>query len=141
MKRTPEKNSGFSMIELLVVLVILGLLAGIVGPQFFGQVDSSKVRTTETQVKMLKMALQTYRLDVGQFPDALSHLNDKPANASSYWRGLYLDEDLPRDPWNNAYIYKRDSGARQGFVLYSFGADGQKGGEGINADVGYLEQN
>ncbi len=132
-----KKQHGFTMIELLVVLVILGLLAGLVGPQFFGKVDSSKVRTAETQVKMLKMSLQTFRLDVGRYPNKLSELNSAPANLAQ-WDGPYLDENLPLDPWNNDYIYLLDGSAPQGFYLYSLGADGAPGGEDINADVGYV---
>ena len=133
-----QRNFGFTMIELLVVLVILGLLAGLVGPQFFGKVDSSKVRTAETQVKMLKMALQTYRLDVGQFPSSLGDLQSAPSNGGSYWDGPYLEENVPLDPWNNDYVYRRDSNAPQGFYLFSRGADGIEGGEELNADVGYV---
>ena len=133
-----KSKRGFTMIELLVVLVILGLLAGLVGPQFFGKVDSSKVRTAETQIKMLKMALQTYRLDVGAYPNQLSHLQTAPGNSAQFWDGPYLDEDLPLDPWNNPYQYRRDSNAQQGFYLFSMGADGVTGGEDLNADVGYV---
>jgi general secretion pathway protein G len=136
MKKTLE--SGFTMIELLVVLVILGLLAGLVGPQFFGKVDSAKVRTAETQVKMLKMALQTYRLDVGAYPNDLDELRQAPAAVKSYWDGPYLDENLPKDPWNNDYQYRLDSKAEQGFYLYSLGADGAEGGEDLNGDIGYV---
>ncbi|WP_332874133.1 type II secretion system major pseudopilin GspG [Alteromonas sp. IB21] len=131
---------GFTMIELLVVLVILGLLAGLVGPQFFGKVDSSKVRTAETQVKMLKMALQTYRLDVGTYPSSLEALSTAPAADKNYWDGPYLEEELPLDPWNNPYVYLKDSSAPQGFYLYSYGADGKSGGEDLNADVGYVQE-
>lgn len=139
MKKLVRVQSGFTMIELLVVLVILGLLAGLVGPQFFGKVDSSKVRTAETQVKMLKMALQTYRLDVGQYPGALADLQREPAG-NQYWAGPYLDEDVPLDPWNNDYVYRRDSNAPQGFYLFSRGADGIEGGDELNADVGYVPE-
>ena len=132
-----HRQLGFTMIELLVVLVILGLLAGLVGPQFFGKVDSSKVRTAETQVKMLKMALQTYRLDVGRYPGALADLRSKPSEAGNYWQGPYLDDTLPKDPWNNDYQYRLDSNADQGFYLYSLGADGVEGGEELNAEIGY----
>ncbi|MBC3764939.1 type II secretion system major pseudopilin GspG [Neptunicella marina] len=134
----PTKQRGFSMIELLVVLVILGLLAGLVGPQFFGKVDDSKVRTAETQIKMFKMVLQTYRLDMGRYPNALQDLRTKPSDAGDYWRGPYLDESIPKDPWNNDYQYRRDSVAEQGFYLYSYGADGVAGGDDNNADVGYV---
>jgi len=136
MKKSSEH--GFTMIELLVVLVILGLLAGLVGPQFFGKVDSAKVRTAETQVKMLKMALQTYRLDVGTYPKSLTDLRSPPADDKEYWRGPYLDENLPEDPWNQEYQYRLDSKAEQGFYLYSLGIDGVEGGEELNADIGYV---
>lgn len=132
-----KKNHGFTMIELLVVLVILGLLAGIVGPQFFGKVDSSRVRTAETQIKMLKMALQTYRLDVGSYPASLEELRSKPAN-NAFWDGPYLDEGVPLDPWNNAYVYEMNSDAENGFYLYSLGADLKAGGTDLNADIGYV---
>ncbi|GEA09459.1 type II secretion system protein GspG [Alteromonas sp. KUL42] len=136
--RNMKHSRGFTMIELLVVLVILGLLAGLVGPQFFGKVDSSKVRTAETQVKMLKMALQTYRLDVGQYPPSLEGLRTAPNEAKQYWDGPYLEEGVPLDPWNNDYIYEINGKADHGFYLYSYGADGQPGGDDINADVGYV---
>ena len=136
-----KKNSGFSMIELLVVMVILGLLAGLVAPQFFGKVDSSKVRTADTQIKMLKMALQTYRLDVGQYPASIESLRVKPQNDNGFWDGPYLEESIPLDPWNTPYVYQKDTSAEQGFYLYSYGADSQPGGEGINADIGYVPNN
>jgi general secretion pathway protein G len=141
MNMRKNTQSGFSMIELLVVLVILGLLAGLVGPQFFGKVDSAKVRTAETQVKMLKMALQTYRLDVGGYPQELADLRSAPASVADYWDGPYLDEKLPKDPWNKEYQYRLDSAADQGFYLYSLGADGVEGGEDLNADIGYVAEN
>jgi general secretion pathway protein G len=133
-----KRQFGFSMIELLVVLVILGLLAGLVGPQFFGKVDSAKVRTAETQVKMFKMALQTYRLDVGNYPVSLDDLSTAPANVSNYWDGPYLGEKMPKDPWNNNYQYRLDSAAAQGFYLYSLGADGAEGGDELDAEIGYV---
>ncbi|GLR70874.1 type II secretion system major pseudopilin GspG [Agaribacter marinus] len=138
--RHKSKNTGFSIIELLVVLVILGLLAGIVGQQFIGKAESSKVPAAETQIKVLKMALQTYRLDVGAYPDELKYLNTKPSERNKYWAGPYLDDELPLDPWHNDYVYKRDASAPQGFYLYSKGADGQDGGDDLNADVGYVPQ-
>ncbi|MFT7413124.1 MAG: general secretion pathway protein G [Paraglaciecola sp.] len=136
-----KRQVGFSMIELLVVLVILGLLAGLVGPQFFGKVDSAKIRTAETQVKMFKMALQTYRLDMGNYPSALDDLSTAPANVRNYWDGPYLDEKMPKDPWNNNYQYRLDSSTAQGFYLYSWGADGKEGGDELNTDIGYVPVN
>jgi len=138
-----SRTLGFSMIELLVVLVILGMLAGLVGPRLFGKLDSSKVKTAETQVKMLKGALLTYRLDVGDFPDTddgLKALVRKPSNerAASNWQGPYLDDEVPLDPWSRDYQYSREPSGLQDFTLYSLGADGKPGGEGLDADVGFV---
>ncbi len=135
-------NRGFTLIELLVVLVILGMLAGLVGPRLFSNVDKSKVKTADTQVKMLRGSLQTYRLDVGSYPSTeqgLAALMRKPSDVSN-WQGPYLEDELPKDPWNNAYVYKSPVDNLQGFALYSLGADGKPGGDGLDADVGYLEK-
>lgn len=136
-------QSGFSLIELLVVLVILGLLAGLVGPRLFTKVDTSKVKTAETQIKMLKSALQVYRLDMGTYPtteQGLAALNSRPASGRGLelWQGPYLDEEMPVDPWGRPYHYQLKPSKTQPFSLFSYGADGQPGGEGINADIGYL---
>jgi len=141
MKR--KLNQGFTLIEMLVVLVIIGLLAGLVGPKLFTKVDSSKVQTAQTQVKMFKGALETLRLDIGRFPtepEGLALLNTAPADEKvrGRWRGPYLDEELPRDPWGNPYQYSLPGANNQPFALYSLGADGKRGGEGFDADVGYL---
>lgn len=135
-----NKVKGFSLIELLVVLVILGLLGGLVGPRLFTRVDASKVDTAETQVRMLKAALQTYRLDTGRYPtteESLQVLVTQPANVKR-WAGPYLEEELPNDPWDNPYVYIDRADNFQGFALYSRGADGVDGGEELNADVGFL---
>ena len=136
-------NAGFTLIEMLVVLVIIGLLAGLVGPKLFGKVDASKVQTAQTQVKMLKGALESMRLDLGRFPtteEGLALLNAAPKDdkTRSRWRGPYLDDDVPMDPWGTSYQYSVPGSNGQPFALYSFGADGKPGGEGTDADVGYL---
>lgn len=136
-------NSGFTLLEMLVVLVIIGLLAGLIGPRLFTKVDSAKVQTAQTQIKMLKGALETLRLDIGRFPtesEGLALLNTAPTDGTlkSLWRGPYLDEDLPKDPWGNPYQYSRPGTNGQPFALYSLGADGKRGGEGLDADLGYL---
>lgn len=141
-KHHNRRSTGFTLIEILVVLVILGLLAGLVGPRLFGKVDSSKVKTAETQVKMLKTALQTFRLDVGRFPntdEGLAALGKKPEGGDiPAWAGPYLDEALPLDPWGHPYEYRDQPAEGQDFTLYSLGADGEAGGEGLAADIGYL---
>lgn len=133
-------HAGFSLIELLVVLVIMGMLAGLVGPRLFSKVDSAKVKTAQTQVKMLKAALQSYRLDVGRYPtteEGLKALMSQPETAKR-WQGPYLDDELPMDPWYTPYNYIAGLDNLQGFALYSYGADTKEGGEGLNAEVGYL---
>jgi general secretion pathway protein G len=137
-----RRSAGFTLIEILVVLVILGMLAGLVGPRLFTKVDSSKVKTAETQVKMLKSALQTFRLDMGRYPETdegLEALMKRTAGTDAQlWAGPYLEEALPVDPWGAPYQYSAEPSSVQEFTLYSFGADGAAGGEGLDADLGYL---
>jgi general secretion pathway protein G len=132
---------GFTLLEMLVVLVIIGLLAGLVGPRLFGRVDESKVKTAEVQIKMIKGALHTLRLDIGRFPTAqegIQLLYSPPGDEQLklLWKGPYLDEQIPSDPWGTSYQYSIPGRDNQPFALYSFGADGTPGGEGINADIG-----
>ena len=134
-------TAGFTLLEMLVVLVIMGLLAGLVGPQLLSRVDTSKVSAASTQVRMLKTALETMRLDIGRFPtkeEGLDLLNKPPRDEQTLrrWHGPYLSEDVPLDPWGNSYIYAPD--VQSYVILYSLGADGKPGGEGANADVGFL---
>lgn len=136
-----RRRDGFTLLEMLVVLVIIGLLAGLVGPQLLGRADSAKVTTAQTQIKMLKGALETLRLDVGRFPtdaEGLSLLVNAPTDTrlAAMWQGPYLSDDIPLDPWGSAYQYKLNS--RSAFSLYSWGADGKPGGSGLDEDVGIL---
>jgi len=137
------KYQGFTLLEMLVVLVIIGLLAGLVGPQIFGNIDKSKIKTAETQVKMLKSAIGTLYLDIGRYPtneEGLAILNVPPKDepTKSLWKGPYLAEALPVDPWNHPYQYSIPGHQGQPFALYSLGSDGQVGGEGNAADIGSL---
>src|ERR1700757_2210447 len=136
-----SRAAGFTLLEMLVVLVIIGLLAGLVGPQLMGRVDTSKVTTADTQSRMLKSALDTMRLDIGRYPtkdEGLAMLSTAPKDEriARKWQGPYLSEDLPLDPWGNPYQYNPISPTN--IVLFSFGADGQAGGDGLNADIGFL---
>ena len=138
--QTLGASAGFTLLEMLVVLVIIGLLAGLVGPQLMSRVDTSKVTAADTQVRMLKSALDTMRLDIGRYPtkdEGLAMLVEPPKDerAARKWQGPYLSEALPNDPWGNPYQY---APAGNAVFLFSYGADGQPGGEGINADVGFL---
>ncbi len=141
--RKRKGAGGFTLLEMLVVLVIIGLLASLVGPRLFTKVDASKVQTAQAQVKMLKGAVETFRLDTGRFPTAaegLAVLTAAPGDEKirARWRGPYLDEALPADPWGNPYQYSVPGANGQPFALYSLGADGKRGGEGYDADIGYL---
>lgn len=134
---------GFTLLEMLVVLVIIGLLAGLVGPRLFSKVDTSRVQTAETQIKMLKGTLETLRLDIGRFPteaEGLALMVSQPADEKlrARWRGPYLDGDVPLDPWGTPYQYAVPGANNQPVALYSLGADGKRGGEGIDADIGLL---
>ena len=134
---------GFTLLEMLVVLVIIGLIASLVGPRLFSRVDASKVQVADTQVRMLRGAIETFHLEVGRLPtteEGLSALSTPPADerAKARWRGPYLDEAVPADPWGNPYVYSMPGRDGRPFALYSLGADGQPGGEGNDADVGFL---
>lgn len=127
---------GFTLLELLVVMVIIGLLAGYVGPKYFGQVGKSEVKVARAQIDAFEKALDQYRLDTGHYPSTsqgMSALMSKPANEAK-WDGPYLKKALPSDPWGNAYQY-RQPGEHGEFDLYSYGKDGQQGGTGENADI------
>lgn len=146
MRTTPlGQQQGFTLLEMLVVLVIIGLLAGLVGPKLFSRLDASKVQTAEAQVKMLRGTVEMLRLDLGRVPTAQEGLGllDAPPSTpreAALWRGPYLDDVLPLDPWGNAYQYAVPGAGGQAFALFSLGADGQAGGEGDNADIGILPQ-
>ena len=137
---------GFSLLELLVVMVILGLLVGLVGPRLFTKVDESRIQTAAAPIKMLRAAVDTMRLDMRRIPtvdEGLSLLTRPPADpaAAKTWRGPYIDDKLPVDPWGNAYRYAVPGADGQPYALYSLGADGKPGGTGDDADIGILPAN
>ncbi|WP_258239966.1 type II secretion system major pseudopilin GspG [Pseudidiomarina homiensis] len=127
-----RSERGFTLIELLIVIVILGLLASLVAPQMFSKVDSSKIKTAETQMKMLETSLNTYRLDMGRYPEKLDQLL---ASDEANWQGPYFPKEVPPDPWGNDYVYKMPGDNGKPFTLMSLGADGSEGGEDTNADI------
>ena len=127
---------GFTLLELLVVMVIIGLLAGYVGPKYFAQVGKSEVKTAKAQIVSLEQALDQYRLDVGHYPtteQGLSALFVKPGDEPK-WNGPYLKKETPPDPWGKPYIYKQP-GEHGEVDLVSYGKDGQPGGSDNAADI------
>ncbi len=129
-------HRGFTLLELLVVMVIIGLLAAYVGPKYFSQIGKSEIKITKAQIDALEKALDAYRLDVGRYPSTeqgLAALEAKPSNEAK-WGGPYLKKAVPLDPWGKPYQY-RAPGEKGEFDLFSFGKDGQAGGEGENADI------
>lgn len=131
-----RSDRGFTLLELLVVIVIIGLLAGLVAPRYFDQVGKSNTKIAKAQIDALEKALDQYRLDVGTYPtteQGLAALNAKPQNADR-WAGPYLKKAVPPDPWGNRYVYK-SPGDHGEYDLYSLGQDNQPGGNGEAADV------
>jgi general secretion pathway protein G len=130
------RSPGFTLLELLVVVAIIGLLSAYVGPKYFGQIGKSEQALAKSQVESFQRALGTYRLDVGAFPtteEGLAALVSKPANAAK-WNGPYLSKAVPLDPWGKPYVYKAP-GSKGDYDLLSWGKDGQPGGSGDAADV------
>ncbi len=132
-----KSEKGFSLIELIVVLVILGLLAAVVAPRVYDKLARGKEQIAKIQIKELEGALQLFSFDVGRYPntsEGLDALVRNPGNLES-WRGPYLGKtELPRDPWGKPYIY-RCPGQHGDYDLFSYGPDGVEGGEGENADI------
>jgi general secretion pathway protein G len=132
---------GFTLIEMLVVIIVIGLLAGLVGPRILGRVSEAKTATARTQVELLGMALDNYRLDNGSYPtteQGLAALEEKPARdpVPINWRGSYLKKAIPSDPWGRAYGYASPGEHdRTAYDLWTYGRNGEPGGEGDDADV------
>jgi general secretion pathway protein G len=136
LNKQKRRDAGFTLIELMIVLFILGLLAALVAPRLMGRVGQAKIKSAHAQIQLLATALDLYHLDVGRYPseeEGLRSLRDKPESATT-WGGPYLDKPVPKDPWGRDYIYKAP-GEHGPYDLYSMGADGQPGGESENADI------
>ncbi len=138
-RRRDGRQRGFSLIELLIVMVILGLLASLVGPRMFGKLGMAKQKTAKTQIEMLMSALDSYRLDVGRYPSTQEGLEALVQNPGvEGWNGPYLAKAVPNDPWGRPYYYE-NPGQHGEVDIYSYGADGQPGGDGEDADVNSWE--
>lgn len=131
-----KKQKGFTLIEVLIVMVILGLLAALVGPRMFGKVGKSKQKAAKSQIALFETTLDTYRLDMGKYPagdEGLQVLREKPEDSEN-WDGPYLAKEVPLDPWGNAYVYICP-GEHGEYDIISLGADKNPGGEGEDMDI------
>ncbi len=133
-----RSKQGYSLLEILIVLTIIGLIAALVGPRLFAQLDHSKVTTARVQVRSLEAALGTMRLDIGRYPTSAEGLNllvqGDPKTVQG-WAGPYLGGGLPKDPWGHPYGYEAPAGETGAAKVYSYGSDGKAGGDGAAADI------
>jgi general secretion pathway protein G len=137
LRSRPGLQSGFTLLELLVVMAIIGLLAGFVAPRYFAQVGKSQVKVTRAQIDAFDKALDQFRLDVGRYPtteEGLQALVVQP-NGEPNWHGPYLKKGVPADPWGRPYVYEQPGTHGGDFELQSYGKDGRPGGSGEDADI------
>jgi general secretion pathway protein G len=135
-KKRWKDQKGFTLVELIVVVIIIGLLAGLVVPQFIRQEEKATAKAAKAQIELLGTALDTYRLDVGRYPstqDGLQALTQRPGGVER-WDGPYLKKEVPADPWGKPYVYK-SPGDHGPYDIISYGADGVPGGESNNRDI------
>jgi general secretion pathway protein G len=141
MGSSKRPSLGFTLIEMLVVVVIIGVLASIVGPRFFGKADEAKIAAAKSQLEVFSLALDSYQLDTGDYPSqeqGLKALVEKPNTGTipKNWNGPYLRKrEIPLDPWGRAYGYVKPGKRNPDYDLYCLGKDGKDGGNGDNADI------
>lgn len=132
------EKAGYSLLEILIVLTIIGLIATFVGPRLLAQLDRSKVTAARVQIRAISSAIETMHLDIGRYPSASEGLNllvQAPQDATNGWAGPYLDNSVPSDPWRRPYVYEPPTSVDSRPRVLSLGADGQQGGSGNAADI------
>ena len=138
-KRKRDIKAGFTMVELMAVLIILGLLAALVVTKVAGKIDQARVTTTKANLKSLHMAVNQFKMDTSRFPSeemGLEELIEQPSDVTSWEPGGYLETtDIPKDGWGEEFIYERFPESGKSFVIKSFGADKEEGGEGYDTDL------
>jgi general secretion pathway protein G len=136
--RRHRTQAGFTLIEMMVVMVIIGLLMALVGPRFIRQEEKAKLKACRAQIELLGTALDTFRLDVGRYPtsqEGLAALQQRPFGIDR-WDGPYLKKgNVPKDPWDRPYYYRAPGDGGRPYDLLSYGADGAPGGDGDNKDI------
>jgi general secretion pathway protein G len=135
-EKVRRRECGFTLIEILIVIIIIGMLAALVGPKLFGKVSAAKLKAAKAQIELFGTALDAFRLDVGRYPtteEGLKALREMPSGVTG-WQGPYLPKEIPADPWARAYVYK-SPGDHGDYDLFSYGLDGSEGGQGENQDV------
>ena len=140
-RKNRSTKNGFTLVELLVVIMIIALLASMVAPNLFGKLDDAQRKTAYSQLANLSTALDSFRLDFGRYPsteEGLAILSVKHSTLKK-WNGPYLTKKLKNDPWDNPYVYKTPGKDGNEYELYSYGADGKEGGTDKNADISVWE--
>lgn len=136
--RNPKRaQGGFTLLELVVVLVILGTLAALVGPRLVGHSSEARMTAAKTQIELFRQGIETFRMHMGRYPttqEGMEVLQVAPPNSPN-WRGPYLNKGVPKDPWGTPYAYRSPGDQGRDFDLVSLGADAQPGGNGEAADV------
>jgi len=129
-----KRQRGFTLVELLLVLVILALIAGLVLPGIIGKAESAKAKAASSQISRISMSVESFYLDTGVTPSSLNDLVDEPSGVTG-WNGPYIKNSLLKDPWGEPYKYRVPGDHGNDYDIWSFGADRQQGGEGKNADI------
>ena len=138
-RKNRQRRSGFTMIELMAMLIIIGILATLVVTKVASKIDQARVTTTKTNLKSLHSAINQFKMDTGRYPteeEGLTGLVEQPSDVTGWEPGGYLETtEIPKDAWNNEFIYELEPASGKPFVIKSFGADAQEGGEGYDADL------